>query len=295
MRTRLLFLCSLLFFSQASFAQWQFGFGAVGLGPVDRFDSSVYKPGAGMFFNVMSSSFLPKTSPFEIRMGIYCDALTSGKKSFDIDLADPINAEGETVFKNSSIGNHLMTRFGYTVNPKVTVFTDLIIGHRKFTSTTRTGLKEYSDEFEDDYQQVYKTRTYRHGIGFGTRISMGKSLGLEVRADYTRGNQTTYFDLDKTIETTNSIEYASETWKHSDLFVYGIALNWKLFRIESNTTNRTDYTKPKPRTNTYNSSTRTTRTRTSTPTRSTTPKRKVTPKKDIKKVEPKKKDEPITW
>ena len=80
MKTKVL-LASLLILSGLSVsAQWQFGFGGMGLGPVDRFDSSVYKPGAGFFMNITSQSVLPKASPYEIRFGIYLDHMWSGSK-----------------------------------------------------------------------------------------------------------------------------------------------------------------------------------------------------------------------
>lgn len=213
----------------------------------------------------------------------------SGTEKFDVELADPITEQGQSTFSNNSVGNHFITRYGYKVNPKITVFTDGIIGHRKFYSQTTTGVKGYSEEYEDAIDRVHTSRTLRYGVGLGTRFNLGNSFGIEVRADYTRGNEASYFDLDNIEETTTSIEYTSETWKHSDLFVYGIALNWKLFRIESSgyDNSNNSYT-PSP-TPTYRSNR--TRTRTSSPSR---PKRTVTPKKEIKKKE-EKKDVPITW
>ncbi|MFT7591769.1 MAG: hypothetical protein ACI9UJ_001698, partial [bacterium] len=190
-----------------------------------------------------------------------------------------------------SVGNHFITRFGYKVNPKITVFTDGIIGHRKFYSETSTGVKGYSEEYEDAVERIHTSRTFRYGVGLGTRFNLGKSFGIEVRADYTRGNEASYFDLDKIEETTTSIEYTSETWKHSDLFVWGIALNWKLHRNHSTGYNGSST----PNTNTYTPTptyrTSSPRTRTSSPSK---PKKTVTPKKDIKKKE-EKKDVPITW
>lgn len=293
MKATLLFLATLLCLSTNSSAQWQLGIGGIGLGPVDRFDSSVYKPGAGFFMNLTSQSLLPKSSPYELRFGLYLDHMASGSKKFDVDLADPITEQGQTKFHNSSVGNHFITRFGYKASSKVTIFTDGIIGHRKFYSETVTGVKGYSDEFEDDIDRVFTSRTFRYGVGVGARYNFGKSFGLEVRADYTRGNQASYFDLDEIKETATSFEYADETWQHSDLFVYGIALNWKLFRVQStgykNSPNKNDnYTPSSP---TYRTNTPS-RTRTRTPSKT---KKKVTPKKEIKKKEEEKKDEPITW
>lgn len=291
MKTRILFILLFSSLTLQSYGQWQLGFGGVGLGPFDRFDSSAYKPGSGVFTSLMTSSVLPKSQKFELRFGVYFDYLNSGKKSFDIELADPITEEGEVVFKNYSAGHHFLTRFGYQVSPKVTVFTDGIIGHRKFVSQTTTGVKGYSEEYEDDIQKYFIDRTFRYGVGVGTRFNFGKSFGMEVRADYTRGNNATYFDLDKTVETDLSIEYETETWPHTDLFVYGISLNWKLFRIETSSTGSSSTTPSS--TNTYNSPSRTstTRTRTST-TKTSTKKKTVTPSKDIKKKEEKK---VITW
>lgn len=284
---KILFSLLLTGLSLSGFAQWQLGIGGIGLGPVDRFDSSVYKPGAGLFVNLTTQSLLPRDQPFEIRFGLYLDGMTSGTKKFDVELADPITEQGESKFRNSSIGNHFITRFGYKMSPKVTIFTDAIIGHRKFYSEIVTGVKGYSDEYEDDIVRIFTSRTYRYGIGFGTRISLGKSFGFEIRADYTRGNKASYFDLDNITETLTSIEYESQTWAHSDLFVYGFSLNWKLFRIESSGSSEASNSSS----NTYTPS-RTTRTRTrTTPSRS---KKKVTTKKDVKKKE-KKKDVPITW
>ena len=294
MKTRvlsiILFICS----STAVSAQWQLGIGGIGLGPVDRFDSSVYKPGAGFFMNLTTSSILPKSSPYELRFGLYLDHMSSGSKKFDVDLADPITEQGQTKFQNNSVGNHFITRFGYKASSKVTLFTDGIIGHRKFYSQTVTGVKGSSEEYEDDIQRIFTSRTFRYGVGVGARYNFGRSFGIEIRADYTRGNQASYFDLDEIKETATSIEYADQTWPHSDLFVYGIALNWNLFKIQSSgystpSTTEDNYT-PSP---TYRTNTRTTptRTRTTTPSK---PKKKVTPKKEIKKKE-KKKDVPITW
>lgn len=290
MKTKVL-LASLLILSGLSVsAQWQFGFGGMGLGPVDRFDSSVYKPGAGFFMNITSQSVLPKASPYEIRFGIYLDHMWSGSKNFDVDLADPITEQGQTTFQNSSVGNHFITRFGYKASPKITLFTDGIIGHRKFYSQTTTGVKGGSEEYEDDINRVFTSRTFRYGIGVGTRSNLGKSFGIELRADYTRGNEASYFDLDEIKETTTSFEYADETWAHSDLFVYGIALNWKLFRIQSSGSYNGSNDAP----NNYTPSPTYRRTypRRRTTTRTTKPKKKVTPKKDIKKKE---KEVPITW
>lgn len=289
MKTKLLLIVAFALLSQTSFAQWQIGVGGIGLGPVDRFDSSVYKPGGGIFMNVTSYSLLPKTSPYELRFGVYLDHMTSGSKRFDVDLADPITEQGQTRFNNNSVGNHFITRFGYKPNSRITLFSDAIIGHRKFYSQTVTGVKGGSEEYEDDINRVFTSRTFRYGIGVGTRFNIGKSFGIEVRADYTRGNQATYFDLDDIKETSTSIEYADETWPHTDLFVYGVALNWKLFRIQSS-----GYT---PSSNTPNTYTPTPTYRTRTPTRTSSPsrpKKKVTPTKDVKKKE-EKKDVPITW
>ena len=289
MKTRVLTLLLLSAITFSANAQWQFGFGGVGLGPVDRFDSSVYKSGTGIFMDLLTSNILPDHQKFELRFGVYFDYLNAGKKKFDIDLADPINEEGEVIFRNYSAGHHFLTRFGYQVNPKVTIFTDGIIGHRKFVSQTSTGVKGYSEEYEDDIKKYFIDRTLRYGVGLGTRFNLGKSFGLEVRADYTRGNDATYFDLDQTVETDLSIEYESETWPHTDLFVLGFAVNWKLFRIETTSTGSSSTS---PSNNTYNSTPRrTTRTRTST-TRTSTKKKTVTPSKDIKKKEEKK---VITW
>jgi len=290
MKTRVLLPIFIILCSLGASAQWQIGFGGVGLGPVDRFDSSVYKPGAGIFMNVTTQSILPKASPYELRFGLYLDHMTSGSKKFDVDLADPITEQGQTKFQNNSVGNHFITRFGYKASPKVTVFADGIIGHRKFYSETTTGVKGGSEEYEDAIDRVFTSRTFRYGVGIGTRFNLGRSFGLEIRADYTRGNEASYFDLDNIEETATSIEYADETWAHSDLFVYGIALNWKLFRIQSSGNDYSDSkTTPNSYTPTPSYRTRTTRTRTSTPSKT---KKKVTPKKDIKKKE---KEVPITW
>jgi hypothetical protein len=292
MKTRILTIILITFCSNVASAQWQLGIGGIGLGPVDRFDSSVYKPGGGFFVNLTSQSLLPEDQPYEIRFGLYLDYMESGTKKFDVDLADPITEQGQTKFRNSSIGNHLMTRFGYKINPKVTVFTDGIIGHRKFISETVTGVKGGSEEYEDAIERIFTSRTFRYGVGVGTRFNLGKSFGIEVRADYTRGNEASYFDMDNITETATSIEYESETWPHSDLFVYGVAVNWKLFRstssgYENTTTTPGSYTpSPSP---TYRTTPRRTRTRTTSPKK---PKKTVTPKKDIKK---KKEVEPISW
>ena len=154
-----------------------------------------------------------------------------------------------------------------------------------------------TDEYEDDIQTIHKHRTFRYGVGIGSRIGLGRSFGLEIRADYTRGNQATYFDLDQTVETSTSIEYESQSWPHTDLFVYGIALNWKLFRPTpsnndySSPSNGT-YSSPSNRTYDYNDSRTTTSPSRTTTTRTTKQKKKVTTTNDIKKKEKEKK---ITW
>ena len=294
---RLFTLTVLLVATLASQAQWQIGIGGMGLGPVDRFDSSVYKPGGGMFFNLHSSSILPKNQPFEIRFGMYFDFLQSGSKSFDVDLTDPINEEGEVRFVNRSTGHHFTTRIGYKANDRLTFFSDVIIGHRKFVSETTTGVKGYSEEYKDDVQTIHKDRTFRYGVGMGSRISVERSFGIEVRADYTRGNQASYFNLDQTVETATAIEYESQTWPHTDLFVYGVALNWKLFRPQPSSN---DVTRPPTRTHTppsnnpynYNNRRTTSPSRRTTTTTPTQKKKKVTPSKGVKKKE---EEEKINW
>ncbi|MBO6515519.1 MAG: hypothetical protein JJ975_03120 [Bacteroidia bacterium] len=291
MKRTLLLLTFSLCGIASSLAQWQFGFGAVGLGPVDRFDSSVYKPGSGMFFNLTTKSFLPQNQPFELRFGAYFDRLNAGKETFDVALADPINEEGEVAFKNYNVGQHFITRFGYKANDRVTFFTDAIVGHRKFVSQTVTGVKGSSEEYEDDVQKVHTHRTFRYGVGAGMRIGLKPAFGFEIRADYTRGNQATYFDMNSIEETATSFEYESETWPHTDLFVLGVALNWKLFKVEQDhssieRTAPNNYYSPSP---TYRRPPSRTN---STPRRE---KKKVTPTKDIRKKEEKKEEEKINW
>lgn len=291
--SRILPLVALLcFLFSPAHAQWELGFGGVGLGPVDRFEGSVYKPGAGLFFNLTTQSFLPEGQPWELRTGIYIDRLKAGKKAFDVMLSDPINEEGETRFENFNIGHHMIVRLGYKASPTITLFTDGIVGHRHFFSETTTGIKGYSEEYEDDVKRVHSYRTFRYGVGFGTRIAAGRSFGIEVRADYTRGNNATYFDMNSIEETSTSFEYEDQSWDHTDLFVYGVALNWKLFRPQVNndvppsSTNSPTYYSPTP---SYSSPRRTSPTP-----RGSKPKKTVTPGKDIKKKE-EKKEEKINW
>lgn len=277
--------------SSSLLAQWEFGFGAIGLAPVDRFDSSVYKPGAGVFLNLTTKSFLDANQPWQLRFGFYMDYLNAGKEKFDVMLADPINEEGEIEFKNFNVGHHLFTRFGYQVNNRVTIFTDGIIGHRRFTSQTTTGVKGYSEEYEDDIEKIHSYRTFRYGVGFGTRIALKPALGLEFRADYTRGDNATYFDMNSIKETSTSFEYDEESWPHTDLFIFGVAVNWKLFKIET-----TESTSSKTNTNSYTPAPTYQRSSPRTNTRTKTKKKKtVTPTKDIKKKEEKKKEEEIRW
>ncbi len=269
------------------FAQWEIGIGGLGVGPVDRFQGSLYKNGGGLFINLTTKSFLSDNQPWELRFGLYMDGVDAGRKSFDTKLSDPPDAEGEIEFANCQIGHHLITRLGYQVTPKITVFMDGIVGHRKFHSETLTGLKEYKEEYKTDVEKIFVARTFRYGVGMGSRIGLTKSFGLEIRADYTRGGQVTYFDLKSIVESDDAFLYESQTWKHSDLFMVSLSANWKLFKIEPGTS--TNSSTPN---NTYTPSYRTTPSRTTTP---TTPKKKtVTPTKPIQKKE-EKKEEKINW
>lgn len=290
------FLCLTLGAFNAE-AQWQFGFGLNGMGPVDRFTGSVYQPGMGVFTTLTSSSLLPKGSLNQIRLGIYLDYLNAGNKSFDVTLNDPPAAEGTTRLGNYSTAQHFFLRYGFDASDRITVFTDLITGHRKFYSQSVTGLKVHDEAYEDDYERIYTSNTLRYGVGFGMRYGFRKSFGVEVRADYTRGNRATYFDLNSIEETSTSITYKSETWAHSDLFVGSIAVNWKLFRSSYNTApanspQRNDYY-DNYRSGSNGGSSTTHKSNTSTSSKRTTTKKKSV--KSSKKVEEKKDEDKIKW
>ena len=301
-------LISLLVLTQTTAsAQWELGFGAIGNVPVERFKDSDYKPGIGMFTNVTTGSMLGKVSPWKLQVGMYLDYQYAGQKKFDIELSDPVGGEGETRLSNSSTGQHLLLRYGYSFNNRWTCFTDLIVGHRKFYSEIQTGLKQEDPEYEDDVQRIHSWNTYRHGIGFGIRYGVGKSFGIEMRADYTRGNQATYFQLDKVEESNSSITYENQTWPHTDLFVGTLSLNWKLYRPKATTTpntenkisTRDDYYDDYPKsssTPTYGSSgtsPRSTAPKTTTKTEKTTTKKKTV--SSSKTVEEKPKEKKISW
>ncbi|MCB9261235.1 MAG: hypothetical protein H6607_02510 [Flavobacteriales bacterium] len=270
-----------------SFAQWQLGFGYTHQAPVCRFNGSIYQQGGGMFFNLTTSSFLPRKSKYELSVGAYFDYFDAGKKQFDIVLDDPPNGEGRMRFGNSTTGHNLITRFGYKATEKITFFTDGLIGHRKFYSEILTGLKSYDPAYSDNMEDVFSQRLFRYGIGFGTRIGLKKSFGFEIRADYTRGGEATYFNLKTIKETNTSIEYESETWPHTDLFMWSVAFNWKLYKLQ-----RSSYSSgssPSSPTNTYQSpSTTTSPTKTDSgttpknpPKKTVTPQKKAEPKKEI--------------
>ncbi len=295
-KSRLIFVFVAVIFSQSNaLAQWEFGIGMNGMGPVDRFDGSVYKNGIGLFTSVVTSSFLSKANPNKIQAGFYLDYLYAGSKKFDVALTDPVDGKGETTLENYSTSEHLFLRYGYQVSNNVVLFTDFIIGHRTFTSQNTTGLKKSDEAYADDVQRIHRTDTYRHGIGFGVRYGFGRSFGLEVRADYTRGNAATYLNLNTIEETATSIEYESESWPHTDLFVGTLSLNWKLYKpavtsaAQENTVNRDSYYDDYP-----NNSTTRTPSRTRHRTRTTEPVKKKTVKSN-KTVEPKKEKKVINW
>jgi hypothetical protein len=98
--------------SLTAFAQWELGFGYTGSTPVDRFCESSYKYGNGLFFNLTTSSILPKNQPFKLQFGMYFDHFNAGTKRMDILLAEPINEDGKAIFHNKSSGQHYLARFG---------------------------------------------------------------------------------------------------------------------------------------------------------------------------------------
>ncbi|MBI1307618.1 MAG: hypothetical protein GC181_13530 [Bacteroidetes bacterium] len=236
LRYRILILSFFLISVQSAFAQWELGFGGIYSAPVDRFVGTVYRPGGGMFFNVMTGSVLSRQSAWRLQFGSYFDIQYAGSKSIDVTLNDPVGGAGQSTLNNYHTGQHLLMRYGYTVTPRWVVFTDLIVGHRLFKSDITTGLKQDDPQYQDDVQKIHRYNTWRHGVGFGARYSVGKSFGIEMRIDYTRGNSARYFDLKSVAEKDDAIVYQNESWPHTDLFIGTIAVNWKLIRSHSTAT-----------------------------------------------------------
>lgn len=298
--TKTLVFLLLVFTQTALFAQWEIGFGLNGMGPVDRFKGSVYQPGMGVFTSLATGSVFGKQNPNKLQLGIYFDHLNAGTKKFDVTLDDPVDGEGRMTFTNKMGAKHFFVRYGYQVNQHAVIFTDFIVGTRRFYSDITTGLKKYEEEYEDDIQHIHSRMTSRHGVGFGVRYGFGRSFGLEVRADYTRGNKSVYFNLNTIKETADAITYENESWAHSDLFVGTLALNWKLYRPNTSPTISTSNTTKKSYYDGYNGSNRssssaggsTTRTNKRT-SKQPSPKKK--PVKSSKKVEEKKEEKKIDW
>lgn len=290
LRVKALILATCLLGSLSATAQWEFGVGTCRMAPVDRFVGSVYNPSFGICTQLVTSSLLNHAKPQKLQLGFYMDAARAGNEKIDVELTEPLDAEGQTTFRNSNGGQHFFVRYGYLASPKTLIFTDLIVGHRRFFSNATTGLKAYDPDFEPSVEHIHSYHTYRHGIGFGIRYGFGEAFGLELRADYTRGDNATYFNLNTVEETANAITYKNEAWPHTDLFMGTLQLSWKLFQAPYDP----NYT-PSYDSNISNTGTNHNSYRSSGSTSSSSSSRQKTTVKSSKPVQEKKEAEKINW
>jgi hypothetical protein len=296
---RALLLLVVLFSGFLGYSQWEIGFGATFASPVDRFIDSKYQSAWGFFGNITTRNLIPASHIHQFKLGFYFDGMQAGIDDHDIELADPVGAEGKLELTNGHNGQSFIGRYVFQWSPNMSLFTDAIVGHRKFYSNITTGLREYDENYADDISREHTWHTLRYGVGFGTRYNIGRSFGLELRAAYTRGNEATYFDLNATERDGNDVLFVNEQWDHTDLFLLTVGLNFKLFRANSTTSTRPStptraapanpnpsnyyYYNPRPRPRRSSS--------TPAPARE---KKKVTPKGEVKE-KPKKEEEKINW
>jgi hypothetical protein len=231
-----LFTLVLIAASLVSFGQEPISRGSIGIGgymacPQSELKTVQYDEGFGININYLSPKF-PYKSPVNFQIGARVDFAGMKSKSFEVELATPVDDLGDLDVSNSMAGIFINGRINFGGESKVQPFVDLLVGNR--TYTTNGVLTAQNPDLNPDfesiayYNRVVHTSRFHYGGGVGVVYQVTPKFGLESSVVYTAGGAGVVQPLTDVVQNGNEVNYNYSTAK-TDILLINVGVRFNLF------------------------------------------------------------------
>ena len=152
----------------------------------------------------------PWNKGFKLQLGLGLEINQFGKKSFDIDLSNPVGARGNQELSNTSVAWYGLARGSYTHNFFIVPFAEVLVGARNFKTREVLSVTSVPD-IDPISTDTFKANLATMGLGFGLAIKINDNFFIEAKTTYFIGGSGTYLPVSKAQQPSNQVYYYPQT------------------------------------------------------------------------------------